>query len=536
MFGCLFGLIRTIASLVLAVLLFFGFFGYVLISTFRDNFLTKEFYTESLSENSVYDRIYDEVLVDPEYETTKDRLLGDIDVSQQAVARVGRRIIPPNYLQDQVEGAIEGLIDYLNDKDIEDPQIFIDLGPPLERVKPTLFDYMDERIDGLEDVPVTTIDELETKLEDLFRTLEDGKIPTQAPFIEDPEQLVASYVDDTITGLEEVSAPTQEDFQREIESIYKEISAGEIPTRVPSIASIPIPDRLAAYDLALRTIRNDPNFPQEALAGLEQQEDVIKAQLSTPSGDVKGALEAASRSLTEPAVELFIDDAYDMAFEALKKEGISNEALSNLDKDRDRIKELLGMGQIKEVLKLGGRSLAEPLIDDAIEELRENLDDQDRIDLVAELAEHNGQTTQDFLDDIDPVRDVVDRSEFGGVLAIVAIIVATVLMMGVNFPHLASGMRWPGMTMLLTGLPFLILGLATGILSDRFDDVLKESDTDVSNIPPTMVNVITDVLTSLASDVAGGFIGPSIVIMVIGFVLLVGSIVMRWLRIPFFSR
>ena len=536
MFGCLFGLFRTIASLVLGVLLFFGFFGFVLIDTFRGNFLTEEFYTKSLSENAVYDRIYDEVLVDPEYESTKDRLLGDIDVTQTDVAKIGRKIIPPDYLQAQVENAIGGLIDYLNDKDIDDPQIFLDLTVPLSNVKPVLFEYMDSRIDALQDVPVTTIDELETELEDLFRTLEDGKIPTRVPFIVDPELLVVSYVDDAITDLVEVPAATQQDFSREIEGIFRELSAGEIPSRVPSIASIPVDERLRAYDLALRAIRSDRSFPQEIVDGLEEQESAIKAQLSTPSGNVKGALEVASRSLTEPAVELFVDDAYDMAFDALQEQGLSREALDNLDKERDSIKERLGKGQIKEALKLSGRSLTEPLIDDAIDELRENLDEEGRIDLVAELAEHNGRSKEKFLDRVDPVRDIVDYSEVGGWVAIAVMVVASLMMMVVNFPHLASGLRWPGTVLLVSGLIFLIFGLATGILSDRFDEVLKESATDVSNIPPSLVNVIGDVLSSLASDVADDFVRPSIVVIVIGFVMLVGSVVIRWMRIPFFSR
>lgn len=537
MFGCLFFIFRSVASLILGLVIFFAFLGYILGDPFRDNFLTSAFYTDSLSENDVYNRIYDEVLLDPEFEDTTDKLLGrieftgdDIDVIRKDIVRVAREIIPTEYLQTQVEAAVHDTIDYLN-KDTDTANVFVDLSVPLTRAKPVLFRYMDRRIDELEDKPVSTFEELQAELETLFSTLEKGEIPSSVPLVVDRSALVNSYVDENIAQLEEVPAPTRQDFREELETIYQDLANGKIPTRIPSIEAIPVDTRLAVYDLVLETVRNDPTFPPEAIQGLEEQEVAIKAQIR--EGSVKGALEIASRPLTEPVVEFFVDDSYDRAFEKLRDEGtIPKRALDGLDEQSDRIKAHLGEGEIKEALKLGARGLAEPLIDEALDDLRDELDEEERLDLVLKAAEQRDQTREEFLDDLDIARDVINRGDVGLWLALLLIVLAVLFMAAVHFPHLSSSLRWPGLTLFLSGFVFLILGLV--IKSKLLEDPLDRAD--VSPIPPSMVQIINDVSGSMVSDVGGGFVTTSIIIMVVGIVLLGGSFVIRALHIPFFSR
>ena len=552
-FGWWFFIFRSLASLILGLLIFFGFVGYLMGKNVRDNFLGTEFYTDSLSENDVYNRVYLEVLLDPEFLDTTEELLGDIDVppgdivfvtGDGAVGGLAADIITPEHLQEQVEGSVQGIIDYLN-RVTDDPEAFIDLGPPLDNVKPVLFRYIDGRIDGLEDVPVATIEELQLELESLFRTLQDGMIPTKVPLVEDRDALVNSYVDERIADLQVVPAPTAEEFNQELESIFQELADGMIPDRVPSIEGIPVEDRIAAYDLALRTISNDPTFPKEAIRGLREQEQAIKAQLRTPQGDVKGALEVASRPLTSPAVERFLDDSYDKAFQTLSEDpSFPRVALEGLDRQSDAIKEHLGQARIKEALKAAARGVAGPLIDEALDELRKDLDDQDRIDLVAKAAEQKDsegyrvdpvKSREDFLDDLDILRDGIDRAQSTW-LAILVMVVAAVLMAAVHLPHLASSLRWPGLTLFLSGLVFLVVGLVMKyVLGDLFNDLVSRG-AEFSPIPARMIDIISDVLTSMASDLAGGLIVPSIVLMVVGVVLLACSFFIRALHIPFLSR
>ena len=192
--------------------------------------------------------------MDPEFEDETENLLGDFDVSREDIATVAREIFPPAYLQGQVETGLDGVIDYLNE-DSDDPNLFIDLGPPLDNVKPALFRYIDKRIDDLDETPINTFEELEQEVEALFRTVEDGKIPTSIPSIQNPAALANRYVDAQVLQLEEVPVSTGEEFEAELAEIYTTLSRGELPSRVPSIEFIPVDRRIEAFDTALATLR-----------------------------------------------------------------------------------------------------------------------------------------------------------------------------------------------------------------------------------------------------------------------------------------
>ena len=533
-FGCLLNIFRTVASLVLGLVIFFAFLGFLLVSNFRDNSLSAEFYTDSLSESDIYNRFYDEVLLDPEYEDKTNDLLGDMKVTQADIADLAREIITPEYLQQEVEGAVRGAIDYLN-KESDTPQVFIHLGPPLENVKPALLKYMDSRIDELDDVPVDTLEELQEELESLFSTLEKGEIPTSLPAIDDTKSLVDRTVEKHVAELEEVQVSTTAEFEKELEGVYRQLANGEFPTSIPSIDVIPVAVRSSTYDLVFQAILADPSIPEEVKEGLRASDQEIKTELL--EGRVKGALEVAAPQLTAPAINVFVDAAYDDVFNALKKDPLFTEAaLDGLEEQSDGIKENLREGKIKEALKLGARGLAGPLIDDAIESLREELDDEDRLDLLEIAAEQNDQTKEEFLDDhVDDGRRIIGYGKIGQWVTIVIIVVSVVAMGAVHFPHAASGLRWPGLTLFLSGLLFLVVGLIMkSQLPGRLEDLLDR--TDVSAIPPSMIDIINDVFAAMSSDVAGGFITASIIVLVIGFGMLIGSFFIRLLHIPFISR
>ena len=526
-------IVRPIASAILGLVVFFGLLLFFFINSVRDNILDADFYKENLAKNDVYERFYSEVLVDTEFENETQNLLGDFDVSREDIASVAREILPPAYLQGQVETGLDGVIDYLNE-DSDDPNLFIDLGPPLDNVKPALFRYIDKRIDNLDEIPVDTLEELAQEVEALFRTVEDGRIPTSIPSIQDPVALANRYVDTQVLQLEEVPVSTGEEFEAELNEIYTTLSRGELPSRVPSIEFIPVDRRIEAFDTALATLREEESIPEEALQALEELEDEIKDLLA--KADVQTALQAAASPLIEPVVNLFIDDAYDRAVEDLRRDGpIPEEALDGLAQRKDAIKEHLGDGDLKEALKLGARGLGEPLIDTAIEDIVAELDQQRRIDVIAEAAQENGQTREEFLEEIQPIRDVIDRGDMGIVLAIVIVVVGSILIAVVQIPRMASALRWPGLTLFLSGLVLLIIGLvAKAQLSGRFDNLSVTYN--AGDIPPSLVNISTDVLQSMVQDIAGGVVGLTITVMVIGLALLVASFFVRKLPIPIFAR
>ena len=547
--GCFLGIFRSIFGVVFGVIVFGGFFTYLVITNVEDNFLSAEFYTGKLDEENdngknVYDRIYEDVLADPEYKKGQE-LQGGIKIDPQDRAEVAEQIIPRAYLQSQVEGAITGAIDYLN-KETEDPAIFIDLGPPLDNVKPALLEYIDRRIEGLNEVPVTTIAELEAGLDKLFRTLNSGDIPAEIPVIEDPAVLVSSYVDDTVKGLRVIPTDSPEDFQRELEVVYKKLNQGGFPDSVPSVDAIPVSLRGPTFDVVLASLKDDPSIPPLVTEGLTRERAKIIDQLEkgcvtgeeNAACGATGAMQEATQALTGPVVDQFLDDAFDLAFARLEGDPtFPSVALEGLRSRAEDIKTPLGKGDVKDALKVGARAVAGPIIDQAIGNIEKELDEDRRLDLVKVAAENSDKSRKDFLKQADFGRNLIDSLGIGVAFAILAVAGGSLLMGLIQIPHMSSFFRVPGITLLLSGTLFLILGIvANSQVSGLLNDLIDRGAEGKTVIPDSMIDVISDVIASMASDIAGGFIVPSVAIMVVGLVLIVVSGLIRMLHIPFLSR
>ena len=137
--------------MVLGVVIFVGFLFFLVLNNFSDKLLSADFYKDTIAAEDTYNRIYDEVLVDEELLDKTNEFLGDIQVvSHQDIVDLMREIMPPAYIQDQVEGTIERTIAYVNE-DVDALEAYIDLSEPLENVKPVMFAYIDRKIDKLEE-------------------------------------------------------------------------------------------------------------------------------------------------------------------------------------------------------------------------------------------------------------------------------------------------------------------------------------------------------------------------------------------------
>ncbi|MCE2465530.1 MAG: hypothetical protein J4G01_05550, partial [Dehalococcoidia bacterium] len=90
------GTIRIVATLILTFVILVVFLVYLLSSTIFGNLFDAAFYTSSFSENRIYERFYDEVLLDEEADEVRAELLGSIDVvSNEDIVRLSREIVPP---------------------------------------------------------------------------------------------------------------------------------------------------------------------------------------------------------------------------------------------------------------------------------------------------------------------------------------------------------------------------------------------------------------------------------------------------------
>ena len=413
--GCAMIIIRSVVSLVLGVAVFFGFLFVLLLNNFSDKMLNTEFYSETIAEEDTYNRVYDEVLLDSELENTTSDLLGDFQVVNQAeIVELLREIIPPAYLQSQVEGSIQRTVDYFNE-DLDSLELFVELGPPLASVKPVLFRYIDRRIDGL------AVEEL-------------GQLECTPQRVSEVAQLY--------------------------EDRWTELAGGTVPVSVPSLQTFTPACRQAIFSLAFQSVVEQSPLDERAKQGLLNERAEIE--------------------------RTFVD------------------------------------GDTRGVLKLAARPLATPLMNDAIVRIQEELDDQDRLDLIHQVSVWNDDFTEaELRSDIDSTRDWLNWSQkFGKAVALAMLIAGSALLALVHYPSLKNGMRWPGLTLLLTGVVFFVAGkVLESQLPDRLQDLVERSTSQVSGMPASVTDLGGDLLVSFGNQLTTGIAAPALTLLIIGALL-----------------
>ena len=188
-----------------------------------------------------------------------------------------------------------------------------------------------------------------------------------------------------------------------------------------------------------------------------------------------------------------------------------------------------------EALAVAIRPIAEPLINQGFDNFRdEQLDSQDRFDPILKVAENRGETKPQVLEDLDEARDWIDRGKtLGSWVALLVIAVGSIALGLVHLPSIRSALRWPGLTLFLSGAVFLGVAIVLRAeLPNRLEDFVVSDKTgcatvaDVeSSFTPELCEIGVDVARSMASDVSGGLIIPSIVILIIGAGLIFASFV-----------
>ena len=405
--------------MVLAVIVFVGFLFFLILNNFSDKLLNADFYTGIIDGQDTYNRIYDEVLVDEELVDRTNEFLGDIQIaSHQDIVDLMREIVPPAYIQQQVEDNIDRSIAYV-EEDVGDLDVYFELSGPLGNVKPVMFAYIDRRIDELVE--------------------EDPGISGCSP--------------EAVTGL-----------ANRYFAVFNGLAGGEAPTAVPSLKAL------------------DPLCRQLIFASAF---DLLMAS---------GSLDAETRQ--------------------------------QLQVKREELREPFEAGDTLGMLKVSARTLAGPLMDQAIVKVREDLSPGDRLDLIRLIGDWTAGTSEEQIRaNLDEGRRWLSRADSLGVLnTLIMVILGSILLGLVFYPHLDSMLRWPGIILLLTGGFFFVLGkIAETKVPARLADVVETGAGKVTGVPAAVTDLGGDLLVSFGTQITSGIAGPSLNLLIIGALLLAAS-------------
>ena len=259
--GCIVPILRAGAALVLGVVLFVGFALLLVGGILSDKLLEADFYANIITAESAYNRIYVEVLVDDELEETTNKLLGNINVvSQHETVDLLMQIIPPKYLQEEVEGSIGRAISNLSQGSGEF-DLYLNLTKLLESVQPVMFHYLDQKIDkvGLFD-------------SDPMYCLVDG--PPDPRLLE----IAGDYM-----------------------FLFTSMAEGEVPVSAPDLSGLAPLCRQLLFSIFYKRLMGSTDLSAEVINSLRAQYDGLKE--SFESGDALWVLKVAYRPLTESRID-----------------------------------------------------------------------------------------------------------------------------------------------------------------------------------------------------------------------------------------
>ena len=202
-------------------------------------------------------------------------------------------------------------------------------------------------------------------------------------------------------------------------------------------------------------------------------ERIDKAQRITVTGEeeLRSSVDAIVRNIaagtfpeTVPTLDRYppnwVINAFVQSTELLPDEEARQTAKANLAHDAPSIVNALESGDTSMALKLAARAVVDPVIEDSIDNLREDLDASGRFSAIDKIAESVG-SRDETLERFRFARTVLQL--LVGALSIVATIVfaaAVAGIAGVFYPYPKLMARWPGITLVVCGVIFIVVGLS----------------------------------------------------------------------------
>jgi hypothetical protein len=149
------------------------------------------------------------------------------------------------------------------------------------------------------------------------------------------------------------------------------------------------------------------------------------------------------------------------------------------------------------------------------------------------LARNDNQRTEaELRAEIASFRDQVSRLQrWGKTIALAVGVTATVVMLLIYLPSLTNALRWPGLTLLLTGgVLYVLAKVLENTLPPRLNDLIDSNIAGMSQLPPSAVELMADISHSLVQRSVEGIATPALVLLVLGAILFASSFLVPLLR------
>nr|WP_206314830.1 hypothetical protein [Streptomyces coryli] len=155
----------------------------VVAGTARSTVANAAYYRTVLDEEDTYDRLYDQVLVDPEASGVTRNLLGRLPVPQAIVTSNLKTVLPPSTTRAMANQVIGQAVTYLRG-DTDQLKLTVDLRPVLTNLGDLGHIYFADTVAGLQQKPAPDYRAFQRELDDAVTRIADGQRPDGLPTLD----------------------------------------------------------------------------------------------------------------------------------------------------------------------------------------------------------------------------------------------------------------------------------------------------------------------------------------------------------------
>ncbi|MFF5304035.1 hypothetical protein ACFY5F_32220 [Streptomyces sp. NPDC013161] len=222
-----------IAALILAVL---ATAVLTITATARSTVVSPGFYRSALNEQKAYDRLYNQVLVDPKTAAVTRGLLARLPVPEAQVTSNLKLVLPPETVRDLTERQIDAVVGYLGGKrDALD--LTVDLRPVLANLNDLAQIYFGDLVASVQDRPEPDFQRFSTDLSAALGAVVAGDVPAGLPALPLTEAQADQAAGTLVSGL---PAAERDALRPAVETALRD---GDVATALATVAPAVVTDR-----------------------------------------------------------------------------------------------------------------------------------------------------------------------------------------------------------------------------------------------------------------------------------------------------
>jgi hypothetical protein len=226
--------LRSVLSLAAAGLVVAGFVGFVATHSIHTHVAAPEYFEDSLEASRVYDRVYDEVLVDPAFAPRVDLLLGGVNLQREDVVATIRKVIEPAYLQRMANEVVARLVAHFeHDAPLD---LSLDITPVIEHVDEIAAAAANEVLVRLPVKEAASLDEFVQEFQLVLGLMHgQGRFPDALPTYPIPPE----HQDEVAAVLIQAAelSPSRPADAKVIAAIRDAVAAGDVPRAIRASAA-----------------------------------------------------------------------------------------------------------------------------------------------------------------------------------------------------------------------------------------------------------------------------------------------------------